>query len=317
MRRQRLLVVLNAAELDAQPEPALARAVFLARETNAAVVLYTSDPHPLHSVMRGTVGPDAEPAHILYERQTQIQAVAEEIIRTQQLAVTAEAVWSPHSVDAIMRKAEALRPDMVVKTTRHDNRLSRTLFNYTDWHLIRALPCPLMLVKGVDFWESRRIVACVDPAHVHSRAEMLDDAIVEAAQLLACRLRAELYIFHSVELLPEPAFRLLLPEASYGAHVEKAMAEHSVLVEDLLRRFGIGSRHVHLALGKPSETLPAFAREVEASLVVMGAVSKGTLERLWIGNTAEKVLDDLRCDILVIKSQPLEVRVEASDVLPC
>ena len=209
-----------------------------------------------------------------------MQAIAEGIIEAERLTATAEVVWSPHPFDAIMRKADALRPDMVIKTTRHDNRLSRTLFNYTDWHLIRALTCPLMLVKGEDVWETRRIVACVDPAHVHSQAEMLDDAIVEAAQVLAYRLRGELHIFHSVELLPEPAFRLLHPDLSYAEHVEAAMSEHTTLVEDLLRRFGIGLHKVHLALGKPSETLPAFAREVEASLVVMGVVSKGTLERL-------------------------------------
>lgn len=59
MRRQRLLVVLNAAELDAQPDPALARAVFLARETNAALVLFASIPHPLHTVMPGKSAPHA------------------------------------------------------------------------------------------------------------------------------------------------------------------------------------------------------------------------------------------------------------------
>lgn len=175
MRRQRLLVVLNATELDAQPEPALARAVFLARETNAALVLFASNTHPLHTVMPGKAAPHAG--------------------------------GPPHA--------------------------------------------------------------------------------------------------------------LLHPELSYAEHMEAAMSEHTTLVEDLLRRFGIGSHKVHLALGKPSETLPAFAREVEASLVVMGVVSKGTLERLLIGNTAEKVLDDLRCDILVIKAQPLEARVEASDVVVC
>jgi universal stress protein E len=313
------LVVLNTAELHAQPEPALARAVFLARETNAALVLFASNTHPLHTVMPGKAAPHAggAPHALLPEGQGRVQAIAEGIIKAERLTVTAEVVWSPHPFDAIMRMADALRPDMVIKTTRHDNRLSRTLFNYTDWHLIRALTCPLMLVKGEDLWETRRIVACVDPAHVHSQAEMLDDGIVEAAQVLAYRLRGELHIFPSVELLLEPAFRLLHPELSYAEHVEAAMSEHTTLVEDLLRRFGIGSHKVHLALGKPSETLPAFAREVEASLVVMGVVSKGTLERLLIGNTAEKVLDDLRCDILVIKAQPLEARVEASDVVVC
>ena len=43
MKRQRLLVLLQSAEPCSQPEPALARAVFLARETNATLELFLSD----------------------------------------------------------------------------------------------------------------------------------------------------------------------------------------------------------------------------------------------------------------------------------
>jgi hypothetical protein len=105
---------------------------------------------------------------------------------------------------------------MVIKTTRHDNRLNRTLFNYTDWQPIRGCPCPLMLVKSAEVWETRRIVACVDPAHTHSQVETLDDCIIDTAQMLAYRLRGELHVFHSIEILPEPAFLLLWPGSNYG-----------------------------------------------------------------------------------------------------
>ena len=70
-------------------------------------------------------------------------------------------------------------------------------------------------------------------------------------------------------------------------------------------------------MGRPAETLVEFTRDIGASLVVMGAVSKGALELLLIGNTAEKVLDDLSCDILVVKSEPLETRVAAELCMAC
>lgn len=71
----------------------------------------------------------------------------------------------------------------------------------------------------------------------------------------------------------------------------------------------VGEGRVHMIAGKPSKTLVPFANEINASLVVMGAVSKGILETLFIGNTAERVLDKLSCDILVVKSQPVEVEL--------
>ena len=82
---------------------------------------------------------------------------------------------------------------------------------------------------------------------------------MEAAQMLAYRLRGELHVFHSIEILPEPAFRLLHPESSYVEYERTIADEHEDLVEDLIRRFGIGDSRVHYAVGRPAETLPAFA----------------------------------------------------------
>jgi universal stress protein E len=45
--------------------------------------------------------------------------------------------------------------------------------------------------------------------------------------------------------------------------------------------------------------------------------SKSALELLLIGNTAEKVLDDLSCDILVVKSEPLKTQVAAELCMAC
>jgi hypothetical protein len=44
-------------------------------------------------------------------------------------------------------------------------------------------------------------------------------------------------------------------------------------------------------------------------MVIMGAVSRSGLKRLLIGNTAERVLDQLSCDILVVKPPKFRNRV--------
>jgi hypothetical protein len=41
----------------------------------------------------------------------------------------------------------------------------------------------------------------------------------------------------------------------------------------------------------------------------MGAISRSGLKRLLIGNTAERILDDLRCDVLVVKPPKFRNRV--------
>lgn len=314
-KRQRVLVVLSQNELDSQPEPALNRGVFIARETNAALELFVNEYHPSFyaSLVSKSLHNERESETYIRAALSRLQEISETLATREQLRVTSDVVWNRHEYDGIMQKVASIKPDMMIKTIYHDSKLNRTLFNYTDWHLIRSCPCPLMLAKSEDTWERRAIVACVDPSHIHGRGETLDNSIIEAAQWLAYRLRGELYIFHAIEFMPEPVFRLWQPGSSYNTYKKEARQEHETLLSELLRSYGIGSRRVHIMEGRPADALLSFVKEVNASLVVMGAVSKGTLENLFIGNTAEKVLDSLSCDILVVKSNPIEVRESAAE----
>jgi nucleotide-binding universal stress UspA family protein len=67
------------------------------------------------------------------------------------------------------------------------------------------------------------------------------------------------------------------------------------------QRHAIGSRNAHLRSGDPAIELPFLARSLKAGMVVMGAVSRSAIKRLFIGNTAERVLDSLTCDVLIVK----------------
>jgi universal stress protein E len=58
---------------------------------------------------------------------------------------------------------------------------------------------------------------------------------------------------------------------------------------------------VHLEQGAAAEVLPRVAEGLGAALVVMGAVSRSRLQEVFLGSTAERVLDRLGCDVLVVK----------------
>jgi universal stress protein E len=264
-------------------EPALARGAFFARETGAR--LERGEQFPLESVLLWL----EELAALLSKRG---------------VSVAVDALSSRHTYDAIMSKIASLQPELVVKTKQHDSTLRRTLFNYTDWHLIRHCSCPLLLAKKECEWQSRRVLACVDPAHPHSSAETLDYEIIAAGHLLAYQTRGELHVFHAIEPM---AHRLAKPEQLYEQHKE--------LVTGLIRPYGVGEQRLHIVHGQPAHTLLPVVESLRADLVVMGAVSKGALETLFVGHTAEKILDDLPCDILVVKSSPL--KLEDTVAAPC
>jgi universal stress protein E len=49
------------------------------------------------------------------------------------------------------------------------------------------------------------------------------------------------------------------------------------------------------------DAITGTARRLSAAIVVMGAISRRGLKRFFIGNSAEQLLDELRCDLLVVK----------------
>ena len=54
-------------------------------------------------------------------------------------------------------------------------------------------------------------------------------------------------------------------------------------------------------IGVAALCLPDMAAECHADVVVMGAIARSALKRVFIGSTAERVLETLPCDVLVIK----------------
>jgi universal stress protein E len=59
----------------------------------------------------------------------------------------------------------------------------------------------------------------------------------------------------------------------------------------------------------PVEAISGTARQIGADLLVMGAVSRSGLKRVFIGNTAERVLGAVTCDVLVVKPRRFAARV--------
>jgi nucleotide-binding universal stress UspA family protein len=80
-------------------------------------------------------------------------------------------------------------------------------------------------------------------------------------------------------------------------------------LEQLLKTTPIPRGRRHLCAAVPAEAIAGVARQTGSALVVMGALSRSGLKGLFIGNTAERVLDRLTCDVLIIKPAHFKTRV--------
>ena len=69
---------------------------------------------------------------------------------------------------------------------------------------------------------------------------------------------------------------------------------------DLLERAGIAATGL-APVGDPADEILKAAKQVDAELIVMGARSLGTIERLVLGSVSTKVMHEASCDVLIVK----------------
>jgi universal stress protein E len=304
-RLDRILAVLDPT---ATSQPALAKALTLARSSHAILELFICDFDPSLS---GQPVFDTDRLRqlreeFMTERLAYLEDVADEL-RGEDLAVETHVHWDNPLYRGIVRRVEESSPDLVVKDTHHHGALRRTLFTNTDWSLIRCCPVPLLLAKSSD-WPSRpRIVAALDPGHVGDKPAVLDHDILEWTSLIAARLDGEAHAVHAffpAALLAAATGMAGMPMVGGVTAAEIVESERqrvAGVLSDVVASHDLAPGRVHLEQGAASEVLPAFVDTIGAALLVMGAVSRSRLQEVFLGSTAERILDRVGCDVLVVK----------------
>jgi universal stress protein E len=137
------------------------------------------------------------------------------------------------------------------------------------------------------------IMLALDPSHEFAKPARLDAEIVQAGCAVSTGLRGRLHAVHA---------HRAASAGSAAARVQGAMAATARAgLDQALRSTAIGSACRHLEAGDPVTVIRDAARRLGADIVVAGAVSRSGLKRVFIGNTAERLLDCLPCDLLIVK----------------
>lgn len=285
----RILVVIDLAGDD---HPALQRAAQLAHFADAELELFNADYSTYledgyyFDPLRAQELRREHGEHCLRE----LEALAAPL-RENGLDVSCSTAWGNPPFEEVVRRTRELHPDLVIAATRHHEKIARLLLANDDWELIRYCPAPLLLVKDRPWGDHPRMVVAVDPDHAHDKPAALDHKLIATANALASAAAGRVHLYHSTHL---PPLSGLYPiQSDYQVDRRK--------LDDLANDHGIDPAHCHLSEMAIEMSLPELSRQLEASLVVMGSVSRSRLDRLLIGSTTERVLDRLNCDVLVIK----------------
>jgi len=69
---------------------------------------------------------------------------------------------------------------------------------------------------------------------------------------------------------------------------------------DIAKKLGISRAQAHVVRGSAAEVIPQMANSINADLVIVGNVSRRGLSGVAIGNTAEKILEEIESDVLIL-----------------
>jgi universal stress protein E len=280
--------------------PAVEKAMQLARALSAEIELFTAIATPLYGGrLRLGVAEQVAKTHRMKIRR-ELAALAGPI-RKQGITVTTHAGWDFPASEAIVRRAARTKSDLIVAECHPGEHRGAWLLRLTDWELVRLSAVPLLLVKSKRPYRAPVVLAAVDPSHAFAKPAKLDAQILRYASAVQQALRGTLHVVHAYAPMPRDARHSRLDSETTQILEERARADARARVQPLLEKTKVAPARRHLVARDPIAGIATVARDIGSSIVVMGAVSRSGLKRIFIGNTAERILDALSCDVLVVK----------------
>lgn len=182
---------------------------------------------------------------------------------------------------AMVRAAVEGRADLIVVARRDEPRPDHGRLGRNSHKLLRKCPCPVWVVDPHHELLRQCVLAATDHSPVGGRA-------VRLGAFLAQSWSCPLHVLHVLEKEKEG-------EDDARAAIRAALDQGEWTAPEL---------QLHLESGRPSERISAAVDRFAPDVLVMGSVSRSGIPGFFVGNTAERVLDELDCSLLTIK--PLE-----------
>ena len=259
--------------------------------------------------------PDELEEQMTEDRRRQLEALTADLPADMNIETK---VLVGRSHEAITREVVRNDRDLVLKTVEGGKGLKDRLFGGDDVALMRACPCPVLLIRQIPPKPHRHRCVCagiyqdeVPGSHRDDRHD-INRRILEHATSIATSQFAELHIAHAWEAYGEQYVR----SGRSPLHFD---ADNYVAIEKQRNRMALKSCLAELQESLDSDVLPAFqpachllkgnhrdeivkvANEIHADLVVLGDLAHTGLTRFVVESTAEAIMRQLHCSVLIIK----------------
>jgi len=299
-RFKKILVHVNSTLAE---QRALDRAARLAKRNDADLtIMDVMEEVPLYAsaIMKTLLLEDKLEA-VRQDRATRLDQLVVPIKESGVKVTTCLATGTPFL--EIIRMVLHQQHDLVVKSIDTQDTLKQVFFGSTDMHLLRKCPVPLWLIKPTEPENYRRILVALDPGMENGVKLELGVMLLKLSTSLAKSEGAELLIVHAWKAFAEEKLKSKMEPEKFEEYVATWKQESMNRLWRFVSGFepDISPECLQTIHGEPGFVIPKFAKEQSVDLVVMGTIGRTGIQGILIGNTAERILNQLECSVLTLK----------------
>ena len=212
--------------------------------------------------------------------------------------ITTSVIQIHRLYEDIIKSARDYKADFVFKSVRQHAPLKRMFYTSTDWNLIRMCPTALLLVRDQGTVRGKPVIASVNIDDEDTEHQELNRIVLAQANALAEVLGAKVHLIYAygpAVVMGDGADPMAyqIAKDKHDAEFKKAKA--------LASANNVLASNTKLREGTPETIVTEYGEEISAGIIVLGTVARSGASGLFIGNTAESMLEKTHRDMFVIK----------------
>lgn len=143
----------------------------------------------------------------------------------------------------------------------------------------------------------------LDPFAESAEEIEVNSRLLELASSLADWERGELYVVSACEIRGAELLVSIMSQVQFHDHVRDLAVRGKTSLMKMLESLPepVPPERIEYQDGTPSSVIVNYANEIDADVVVLGTLTKNSVNYLLMGNTASEVLWQVRRSVLTIK----------------
>jgi nucleotide-binding universal stress UspA family protein len=203
--------------------------------------------------------------------------------------------------------------DLLVKDASLEEQGERLVYGNIDQRLVRHCPCPVWLIRtSDDEVADGQVVVAVDailddPIHLE-----LNKRLLRYGKMVAELYNVKLQILHIWDFDGTGIIRGSVDEVKFVELHKAAKQAASERIAKFLSKMSIRSQDatMHLLEGSPGRVISSYCQKNPMNSLVIGSVGRSGLSGYLIGNTAERIMNNIECSVLVVNPKQIQSPVE-------